>query len=94
MAFISVKNATVTNINSKGFTVVESYETQSGETMSKYYKVWSDEQVREGQVINVSGIFSTRINEYEGKTSIEVHINKPRIEAPGVPVVKQDDLPF
>lgn len=94
MAFLSVKNATVSNINSKGFTIVESYVTQTGEKLSKYYKVWSDEAVREGQLVNVSGIFSARINEYDGKTSVEIHINKPRIEAPGAPAVKQDDLPF
>lgn len=92
MAFISVKGGTVVNINSKGFTLVESYTKQTGETVNNYYKVWTTEQVREGAIINVSGVHSARISEYEGRQRLEIHINNARIEAPAP--AKTDDLPF
>lgn len=91
MAFITVRNAEITSVYPKGFTLTESYTSRvSGEVFSKVYKVWTDEQWEVGTTVNVSGIHSTRLNEGE----IEVHINKPRIENVGVPVVPAADAPF
>jgi hypothetical protein len=95
MAFISVKGGTVISVNSKGFTLVESYTKQTGDVVNNYFKVWSSEPVLEGSVVNVSGVHSARISEYEGKQRLEVHINNARIEKSAVaPVKPADDLPF
>jgi hypothetical protein len=83
MAFVTVRNVNVVSTNSKGFTVVESY-TRNGEEQKTYYKVWTDEVVPEGS-LNISGILSVRVSEYEGKTRSEIHINKPRIEVADAP---------
>lgn len=100
MAFITVKGGTVLNINSKGFTLIESYTKQTGETVNNYYKVWTSEPVEEGAIVNVSGVHSARISEYEGKQRLEIHINNARIDRPisnkAFDAVKSepDDLPF
>jgi hypothetical protein len=90
MAFVTVRNATVVSSNAKGFTIVESY-TRNGEEQKTYYKVWTDEPAPQGSV-NISGILSVRVSEYEGKTRAEIHINRPRIEVADVPVNPHDSV--
>ena len=96
MAFITVRNATVTAVNPKGFTLTESFTSKmTGELFTKEYKVWSDESVAEGSVINVSGIFSAKVNTYDPNLpTVEIHINKPRIEAFVPKPVVAADAPF
>lgn len=78
MAFVTVRNATVVSRNAKGGTIVETY-LRNGEEAKSYYKVWTDEVLPEG-TFDVSGILSARVNEYDGKVSAEIHINKPRFK--------------
>jgi hypothetical protein len=78
MAFVTVRGGQVVSTNAKGFTLVESYRKADGDEVKTYYKVWTEESVPEG-TIDVSGILSVRVSEYEGTTRAEIHINKPRI---------------
>jgi hypothetical protein len=87
MAFVTIRNVNVVNTNSKGFTAVEVYE-RNGEEFKTYYKVWTEEAVPAGS-LNISGILSVRVSEYDGKVRAEIHVNKPRIESAGdAPVAK------
>jgi hypothetical protein len=95
MAFITVRNGVVSSTNAKGFTLTESYTSKAtGEVKESRYKVWSNEPVTEGATLNVSGIHSARVNEYDGKTYVEIHINSPRIEATTPIAVSVEDAPF
>lgn len=78
MAFVTVRGGQVVSNNSKGFTLVETYKKADGSEIKTYYKVWTEEPAPEGSV-DVSGILSVRVSEYEGNTRAEIHINKPRI---------------
>lgn len=79
MAFVTVRGGQVVSNNSKGFTLVETYKKADGSENKTYYKVWTEEPTPEGN-IDVSGILSVRVSEYEGNTRAEIHINKPRIQ--------------
>jgi len=101
MAFINVKHATVGNANSKGFTLIESYKDRNGEEQSTYYKVWTSEQHDQGSIVDVSGVVTFRVSEYEGKHRGEIHINNPRISVPSAPTpaatpapAAAEDAPF
>ena len=78
MAFVTVRGGQVVSSNAKGFTLVESYKKADGTESKTYYKVWTEEAAPEGN-IDVSGILSVRVSEYEGNTRAEIHINKPRV---------------
>jgi hypothetical protein len=80
MAFITVRGGQVVSQNAKGFTLVESYKKADGDEIKTYYKVWTEEPVDANTSIDVSGIVSVRVSEYEGNTRAEIHINKPRIQ--------------
>lgn len=88
MAFVTVRGGQVVSQNAKGFTLVETYKRQDGEESKTYYKVWTEEPAPTEGNIDVSGILSVRVSEYEGNTRAEIHINKPRVqlsEKQGVP---------
>lgn len=80
MAFITIRNGKVTFPNAKGFTLVESFTTRDGDLVEKKFKVWTDEQVRDGEVVTVSGVFSAKVAEYNGVTYVEVSVNKPKLD--------------
>lgn len=86
MAFVTVRGGQVVSQNAKGFTLVETYTRKDGEESKTYYKVWTEEPAPEGN-IDVSGILSVRVSEYEGNTRAEIHINKPRIALSEVQVL-------
>lgn len=80
MAFITIRNGRVSFPNTKGFTLVEAFTTRTGENVEKKYKVWTEEPVKENELVTVSGIFSAKVAEYNGTQYVEVSVNKPRIE--------------
>ena len=86
MAFVTVRGGQVVSSNAKGFTLVETYVRKDGEESKTYYKVWTEEAVPAGNV-DVSGILSVRVSEYEGNTRAEIHINKPRVQLSEVQTV-------
>lgn len=79
MAFVTVRNGSVVSRNAKGFTLCEAYTAPNGDERKTYYKVWTEETVPDSG-IEVSGILSVRLSEYEGESRVEIHINKPRIK--------------
>ena len=86
MALIKIDNATVAWVNAKGFTAKASVEVM-GETRDEYYKVWTEQAVSEGDVVDIVGTVSARLDEYkdkrtgETKQGAQIHVNNPKITA-------------
>ena len=89
MARINIKNAKVDRlIPGYGFVAVTSFKKRSGEEGHEWFTIWTTDPVREGQVFDVSGLLSVKIEEWEDKISGEpksraaVHVNNPTLKAP------------
>lgn len=86
MASVKIKNATVEGVFAgKGFRCSTSYKDQQGNDRKDYYKVWTENTPKEGDVLDIEGLLRVRIEEYtnrdgEAKTIAAVHINNPKIE--------------
>ena len=86
MAKLSIDNAEVVrHISNKGFAAKTSYRTKSGETKNEYFTVWTEESPAVGAVVNIEGLFSAKVEEYQkdGQTVrvAAAHINYPKITA-------------
>ena len=87
MAIVNLKNATVQRVffDGKGVALYESFESR-GEQRKSYYTAWfaAAPDVKEGDVLNVSGLLQVKEREYEKdgqtKRSIDVSLNSARIE--------------
>jgi hypothetical protein len=93
MAKISIENAEVVrHIAKAGFAAKTSYRTKSGETRNEYFTVWTEESPAVGAVVNIEGLHSAKVEEYEkdGETRrvAATHVNFPKITA-GVEQPKQ-----
>ena len=87
MAKIQIETAEVFKIiEGYGFRAVEKFKLRNGEDAKRYYTVWTDQKVQEGDVVSVEGDLSVKVEEYTGKdnqpkTSAAVHVNNARITA-------------
>jgi len=86
MAQIKITNATVAFINSKGFTA-KAQVNVLGKSRDEYYKVWTDQKVSEGDLVEIVGDVSARSEEYNDKITGELkragalHVNNPIIKS-------------
>lgn len=87
MAKVTIENAEVFKIiEGYGFRAVEKFTLKSGEEAKRYYTVWSQDKVSEGDIVSISGDLSVKVEEYTGrdnqpKTTAAVHVNNARITA-------------
>ena len=87
MAKVTIENAEVFKIiPNYGFKAVEKFTLKSGDEAKRYYTVWTNEKVTEGDIVSISGDLSVKVEEYTGrdnqpKTTAAVHINNARITA-------------
>ena len=87
MAKIEIENAEVFKIiEGYGFRAVEKFKLRNGEEAKRYYTVWTDQKVAEGDQVTISGDLSVKVEEYtdknnQPKTSAAVHVNNARITA-------------
>jgi hypothetical protein len=87
MAKIQIETAEVFKIiEGYGFRAVEKFKLRNGEDAKRYYTVWTDQKVQEGDVVSIEGELSVKVEEYTGKdnqpkTSAAVHVNNARITA-------------
>lgn len=93
MAKISIENAEVVRlISNKGFAAKTSYRTKSGETRNEYFTVWTEDSPAVGAVVNIEGLYSAKVEEYEKEGQLvrvaATHVNFPKISA-GVEQPKQ-----
>jgi hypothetical protein len=80
MAFITIRNGRVSFANAKGFTLVEEYKTRDGDIREKKFKIWTEEPVKENEILTVSGVFSAKVAEYNGVQYVEVSVNNAKID--------------
>jgi hypothetical protein len=89
MAFISIKKGIVgKSLNGKGFIVIDRYTNKSGEVIDTEYAVWTELTFAEGSVVNVSGGYSDKIDDYSDTPRVSRSIRGYKIE------VAADDTPF
>ena len=85
MASVDIKNATVEGVfEGKGFRCSTTYKDQQGNERKDYYKVWTSNTPKQGEIVDVSGLLTVRIENYtnregEEKTVAAVHVNNPTI---------------
>lgn len=106
MSFITIPKATVErhNLKGSGYTVVESYQSRTGETFKTYFTIWSKDLPALGSEVKVSGKYSDSINNYEdregvARTNISRSVNDPKVEILSAPAVDafapvDEDTPF
>jgi len=86
MAQVKISNAAVAFVNAKGFTA-KAKVTVLGEERDEYYKVWTDHIVSEGDILEIIGDLSVRVEEYTDKRSGDlkrvaaIHVNNPIIKS-------------
>jgi len=71
-------------IQSYGFKAVEKYKDKKGEERTQWVTVWTKEQVREGETLEVSGDLSVKIESFTGRENVPkqvaaININNPTI---------------
>jgi hypothetical protein len=88
MAKIFIENAEVTRVQrgGKGFNAQTQYKLRNGETKTEKYTIWSDEQVHEGDVYNISGVVSVKLEEFTNDKGelirySQIHVNQPKLES-------------
>ena len=87
MAKIEIENAEVFKIiEGYGFRAVEKFKLRNGEEAKRYYTVWTDQKVAEGDQVSISGDLTVKVEEYtdknnQPKTSAAIHVNNARITA-------------
>ena len=85
MAQVKISNATVVYVNPKGFTAKAQVKVL-GELRDEYYKVWTEQKFEKGDVVEIVGDLSARIEEYkdkrtgEDKLTAAIHVNNPVIK--------------
>jgi len=86
MAKIQIQGATVDRlISDKGLAVSTSFTRKDGEAGKEKFTVWIDPAgYAVGDVINVVGNLSVRVDEFEGDSGIvryaQVNVNNPKVE--------------
>lgn len=89
MAKVMIENAEVTkHLSDKGFILETKYRTRNGEEQTEKWTVWG-KQPGIGQVVNVRGDLSVKLEEFEGENGVvryaRAHINNPTFVASVVP---------
>ena len=103
MALTFIKNGLVEKAFSggRGYAVSETFKKQDGTDGKQRFKVWFDEAVNiaEGSRVDVSGILSAKVVEFEGTNGIvqtaELSLNKARLsESKSAPAADLSDPVF
>jgi hypothetical protein len=88
MAKIFIENAEVTRVQrgGKGFNAQTQYKLRNGETSVQKYTVWSDDQVHVGDVLNITGNLSVKMEEFTNDKGeliryAGIHVNQPVLNA-------------
>lgn len=92
MATITIRNAEVLKVYAgKGANVATTTTDDRGNERTNYYKVWTTEALSEGEILDIQGDLSVRVEEFTGrdgtlKQVAAIHVNNPKI--------KKTDAPF
>ena len=87
MALVKIEGAEVVFITDGwNFKCKAPVTRQDGETVDQWYTVWSSDAVQKGQIVDVVGTLSTKVEEFTGKdnvprTTAAIHVNDPKVTA-------------
>tara|TARA_B110000483_G_scaffold235161_1_gene306281 strand:+ start:2142 stop:2489 length:348 start_codon:yes stop_codon:yes gene_type:complete len=85
MARIIIQNAEITRVMAgHGFQAETNYLLKSGDTKTEKYTVWTQEQFQVGQVVNIEGLHSVKMEEFTNQQGEEIkyaraHVNNPNV---------------
>ena len=89
MAKITVSGDVIRLLGDKGFVLAEPIRRKSGdswETVGKnYFSVWCQSLPTVGDVVEVNGSFSAKLEEYQGKPQMKLSVNNATV----TPVIRQ-----
>ena len=103
MAFVTIKNGLVTKAKNggRGYTVEEQFKKNDGSEGQTKWQVWFEDegQLSEGQRVNLSGIYSSKVDSFENSDGDEVQyversINKARLQDEQPEQADAGDEPF
>ena len=78
-------------IQNYGFKAVEKQKTKDGKDINVWVTVWTKEQVREGETLEVSGDLSVKIESFTGRDGSPKQVAAVNINNP---IISRADAPF
>lgn len=91
MAKVRIENARVERIiEGYGFKASEEITLRSGDKGKAWFTVWTSGKFSEGDIVNVTGDLSAKVEEYTGrdnqpKTTAAIHVNNAKVEGSNAP---------
>lgn len=90
MAVVKVTGEVARIIENYGFKLVETTKGRDGQEKKTWLTVWTKQPVRVGDVVEVKGDLSTKLEEYTGKdniprTSAAIHVNNAEVRSADAP---------
>lgn len=91
MAKVKIEGAKVERlIDGYGFKATEEITIKSGDKIKQWVTVWTQAQVREGDIVDITGDLSVKLEEFTGrdntpKQSAAIHVNNAKVESANAP---------
>ena len=90
MAVVKVTGEVARVIEGYGFKLVETTKGRDGQEKKTWITVWTSAKVRQGDVVEVKGELSTKLEEFTGKDnqprqSAAIHINNAEVKSADAP---------
>lgn len=91
MARIIIENAEITRVmDGYGFQCETNYQMKNGETKTEKFTVWTKDNHQVGQVVNVEGLHSVKMEEFTNQQGENIkyaraHVNNPNVTASATP---------
>lgn len=90
MAVVKVTGEVARIIEGYGFKLVETTKGRDGQEKKTWITVWTTAKVRQGDVVEVKGELSTKLEEFTGKDnqprqSAAIHINNAEVKTADAP---------
>jgi len=85
MARIIIENAEITRVmEGHGFQAETNYQMKNGETKTEKYTIWTKDSYQVGQVVNVEGLHSVKMEEFTNQQGENIkyaraHVNNPNV---------------
>lgn len=91
MAKVKIDGAKVERIiQGYGFKASEEITLKSGDKGKQWLTVWTQAQVREGDIVDITGDLSVKLEEFTGrdggmKQTAAIHVNNAKVEGADAP---------
>lgn len=90
MAVVKVTGEVARIIPGYGFKLVETNKGRDGSEKKTWLTVWTKTPVREGDIVEVKGDLSTKLEEYTGKDNVPrqsaaIHVNNAEVKSADTP---------